>query len=55
MIFMRADVLLLADVFETFINTCLEYYGLDPCYYFSGPGFKLRCNASNDWDRIRAY
>ena len=32
-----ADVLLLADTFEKFINTCLEYYGLDPCHYFSSP------------------
>ena len=24
-----------ADVFEKVINTCLEYYGLDPCHYFS--------------------
>ena len=23
---------------EKFINTCLEYYGLDPCHYFSSPG-----------------
>ena len=30
-------VLLLADIFEKFINTCLEYYGLDPCHYFSSP------------------
>ena len=21
-----------------FINTCLEYYGLDPCHYFSSHG-----------------
>ena len=21
-----------------FINTCLEYYGLEPCHYFSSPG-----------------
>ena len=32
------DVLLLADVFEKFINTCLNYYGLYPCHYFSSPG-----------------
>ena len=31
-------VLFLVDVFEKFINTCLEYYGLDPCRYFSSPG-----------------
>ena len=24
-----------ADGFEKVINTCLEYYGLDPCHYFS--------------------
>ena len=24
--------------FENFIITCLEYYGLDPCHYFSSPG-----------------
>ena len=29
---------LLVDVFEKFINTCLEYYRLDPCHYFSSPG-----------------
>ena len=32
------DVLLLVDVFEKFIDTCLKYYGLDPCHYFSSPG-----------------
>ena len=32
------DVLLLADVFEKFIDTCLKFYGLDPCHYFSSPG-----------------
>ena len=29
---------LLCDVFEKFINTCLNYYRLDPCHYFSSPG-----------------
>ena len=35
---LKTDVLLLCDVFEKFINTCLNYYGLDPCHYFSSPG-----------------
>ena len=37
-IYLRADVLLLAYVFEKFIATCLEYYGLESCHYFSSPG-----------------
>ena len=36
--YLKTDVLLLADVFQKFIKTCLEYYGLDPCHYFSSPG-----------------
>ena len=32
------DVLLLADVFKKFIGTCLKFYGLHPCHYFSSPG-----------------
>ena len=26
-----------ADVFEKLIDTCLKFYGLDPCHYFSSP------------------
>ena len=36
--YLKKDVLLLADVFEKFIKTCLKYYKLDPCHYFSSPG-----------------
>ena len=36
--YLKTDVLLLCDVFERFIDVCLEYYGLDPCHYFSAPG-----------------
>ena len=37
-LYLKTDVLLLCDVFEKCINTCLNYYGLDPCHYFSSPG-----------------
>ena len=36
--YLKKDVLLLADVFEKFIDTCLKCYELDPCHYFSGSG-----------------
>jgi hypothetical protein len=34
----RTDVLLLADVFETFRQTSLRQYGLDPAHYYTSPG-----------------
>ena len=37
-LYLKTDVLLLADVFEKFIKTCLDYYELDPCHYFSSSG-----------------
>ena len=36
-LYLKTDILLLADISEKFINTCLEYCGLDPCHYFSSP------------------
>ena len=37
-LYLGSDVLLLADVFESFRRTCLQYYKLDPCHYFTSPG-----------------
>ena len=36
--YLKKDDLLLADVCETFIDTCFKFYKLDPCHYFSSPG-----------------
>ena len=37
-LYLKSDILLLVDVFENFRKTCLEYYKLDPCHYFTSPG-----------------
>ena len=26
------------QLIQKFISTCVKYYGLDPCHYFSAPG-----------------
>ena len=36
--YLKKSVLLLADVFEKFIDACLKFYKVDPCHYFSSPG-----------------
>ena len=36
--YLEKDVLLLAYVFEKFIDTCLKLHELDPCHYYSSPG-----------------
>ena len=43
-LYLKSDILFLTDVFEDFRKTCLQYYKLDPCHYFTSPGLS--------WDSV---
>ena len=37
-IYLRMDVVRLANVFEAFRDTCLKHYELDPAHFYTSPG-----------------
>ena len=37
-LYLRTDVVLLANVYEAFRDTCLKYYKLDPAHFYTSPG-----------------
>ena len=37
-LYLVSDMLLLTDVFKNFRKTCMQYYKLDPCHYFTSLG-----------------
>ena len=37
-LYLRTDVVLLANMFEAFRDTCLKHYKLDPAHFYTSPG-----------------
>ena len=50
-LYLKTDVLLLADVFEKFRDVCIENYKLDPAWYYTSPG--LAWNACLEKTEVR--
>ena len=49
-VYLLLDVLLLADFFEKFRRTCLDFHKLDPLHYFTTPD--LACDAALRMSRV---
>ena len=44
-LYLKTDVILLADIFENFRDVCLKHYKLDPAWYYTSPGLS--------WDALQ--
>ena len=43
-LYLKTDVILLANVFEAFREVCLENYGLDPAHFYTAPGLAWKAS-----------
>ena len=50
-LYLKTDVILLANIFEAFRKVCLDNYGLDPAHFYTAP--ELACKACLKKTKIR--
>ena len=53
-LYLKTDVLLLADVCQEFCNICHEKFGLDPFNYYTAPGFAWDCALNKSGLKLEA-
>ena len=41
-LYLRTDVVLMANVYDAFRDTCLKHYKLDPAHFYTSPGRGIR-------------
>jgi len=54
-IYLKTDVLLLADVFENFRKTCMNNYKLDPAHFYTSPGLSWLAMLKKTGKRIELF
>ena len=52
-LYLKSDVMLLADVFEKFRSTCLKHYKLDPAHYYTSPGLAWDACLKNTGQKLQ--